>query len=505
MNDPNGLSFVPDSPGSLVGTYHMFYQANPNSTRPAWSKNCTAAACGPYWGHATSRDLVHWLEPYGNATQILGSSGAAVVLSAPLQASSGYFAVAFTGGQKMWATTTRDMRDWFAVEQAEINDPCQLVPVGVLPECSGGDNYAWLGEDGKTVYALGGGMSKAKGPEAMVFKSTSHDLLKWEFDSVLYNGSAADSSIELNCPDLFPIAEGRFALIWLAHPPWHKPWITIWELGYIDPASKKFVTETRGLADQSSSFIAAQSFWVPPSSLAPIPVANPRGGSAASSQAGLASRRRVQFSWVDPGLTGNSEGAQTLPRTISLSTDGQALTFSPAAEVSLLQNSSSHRTYSGLVMGVPQTGSLVLKDTAGWHLQLNLVLHLGDAREHSVGAVFGTSVFGGLLEVRVEQVGAEWVLNVPNFTKVNQHSDLRVLPRQDGSVALSIFVDGSVVEVFLGDRRGDGASATTCSGLRPSTAHSEVQLFWQNTTGRTVTCDAETWEMLAATPWGKYP
>ena len=45
MNDPNGLVF-------FDGVYHMYFQYYPDST--VWGPN--------YWGHATSKDLVHWTE-----------------------------------------------------------------------------------------------------------------------------------------------------------------------------------------------------------------------------------------------------------------------------------------------------------------------------------------------------------------------------------------------------------------------------------------------------------
>ena len=65
MNDPNGMVYY-------KGTYHLFFQHNPEST-----------GFGPiHWGHATSKDLVHWQQqPVALYPDSLGLifSGSAIV------------------------------------------------------------------------------------------------------------------------------------------------------------------------------------------------------------------------------------------------------------------------------------------------------------------------------------------------------------------------------------------------------------------------------------------
>ena len=60
-NDPNGLLYVPDPSGD-GGTYHMYYQYNWNKNGNGGSGETANVHGRISWGHATSRDLVHWEE-----------------------------------------------------------------------------------------------------------------------------------------------------------------------------------------------------------------------------------------------------------------------------------------------------------------------------------------------------------------------------------------------------------------------------------------------------------
>ena len=66
INDPNGLIYYD-------GEYHLFYQYNPMGRDAHWGTPGLSA----YWGHAVSRDLVHW--EHLPVTPIRSGSGSAIV------------------------------------------------------------------------------------------------------------------------------------------------------------------------------------------------------------------------------------------------------------------------------------------------------------------------------------------------------------------------------------------------------------------------------------------
>ena len=67
INDPNGLI-------CYDGEYHLFYQYNPQSRNAHWDDKPVHSAS---WGHAVSRDLIHW--EHLPVTPIRSGSGSGIM------------------------------------------------------------------------------------------------------------------------------------------------------------------------------------------------------------------------------------------------------------------------------------------------------------------------------------------------------------------------------------------------------------------------------------------
>ena len=192
MNDPNGLI-------QWQGIYHMFYQYNPQ-----------AAVWGDiHWGHATSRDLVHWtdlpiaLAPSPDSPDQEGCWSGCMVNEA------GVPTILYTGIQNgeqrpCLATSHDGLLTW----QKYTGNPVIRDPPAGLEVVGFRDHAVWREADGWRQL-IGSGITGVGGT---VFLYRSPDLIDWEYLGPMLVGD--EHQVEgLNlgamweCPAFFPLGD----------------------------------------------------------------------------------------------------------------------------------------------------------------------------------------------------------------------------------------------------------------------------------------------------------
>ncbi|MBY0588170.1 glycoside hydrolase family 32 protein [bacterium] len=290
-NDPNGLSF-------FKGEYHLFYQHNP----VGWNWG------NMHWGHAVSKDLVHWQE-VGDALmpdeQGAMFSGSAVVdfknSSGLSRGESPAQILLYTA----WGQPQRQDIQSLAYS-LDGRSYIKLPQNPVVKQITAGNRdpkVFWHEPSQQWVMALY--VEQPKGRHTIQFLHSS-DLKNWS------QGSHAEGFFE--CPDLFELA--------LDGDPSRKKWILTaadsgHKVGSFD--GKTFTPETEKLTGhRGRGFYAAQTFSDLP---------NEDG-------------RRVQIGWLQapsPGMPFNQ--AMSLPMELRLvsTADGPRMTWNPVRELERLR------------------------------------------------------------------------------------------------------------------------------------------------------------------------
>ena len=268
MNDPNGLI-------QFGGWYHAFFQHNPYA--PKWDRM--------HWGHAVSRDLIHWEEweialwpeePYEDGGGCF--SGSAIEKDGLLYLF--YTSVSEQGGQTQSAAISRDGRHF---EKMPDNPLIRTYPA---------DGSAEFRDPKVFRYGTGYGMVCGSGKDGIgkVLLYRSDDLRHWEYEGVLYE--SRESSV-LECPDLFPLGD-RYVLMFSKIG--HKADAVEFVAGTFD--GQQFWEESRCVPESGPQFYAPQTFC-------------DAGG------------RRIVIGWMydcERPLDAGAEyaGALTIPRELSL-------------------------------------------------------------------------------------------------------------------------------------------------------------------------------------------
>lgn len=248
MNDPNG-------PIVWRGEYHMFYQFNPHGTTGA----------DMHWGHAISRDMVHWrhlpvaLAPTPGGPDAAGCwTGSALadgdrvailyaaVVSAPENQATIRDGAHSLRESQCLAFSSDDLTHWTKVPEAVIPAP----PPG-LDVTGFRDPAPW--RQGDVWYCAIGSGIRGKGGAILLYRS--RDLRHWDYLHPLYQGAGSgnaaanpvDSGDMWECPDFFPLG-ARHVLI---HSTGGKAY---WQSGVLDTQAMLFHPERSGLLDAGAYY-----------------------------------------------------------------------------------------------------------------------------------------------------------------------------------------------------------------------------------------------------------
>jgi fructan beta-fructosidase len=407
-NDPNGLVFY-------KGVYHLFFQHNPFGIQ--WG-NMT-------WGHATSRDLVHWTE---QAPAIhpdkLGTifSGSAVVDSAN---TAGFR----TGGEKpivciytsAGGTSPQSQGQPFTQSLAFSNDRgatwMKYEKNPVLGHVAGSNRdpkVIWHKPTKKWVMAL-----YLDGNDYALFGSKN--LKEWtKLCDIAMPGT-------VECPDFFqlPVDGGRGRRLWVF---WGAN--GNYRLGTFDGTT--FTPETDVI----------QSLWG-------------ANDYAAQTYSGIPSLdgRRIQIAWMNggsyPGMPFNQQ--MSFPRELRLRTTakGARLSMIPVREIEGIRH--AKRTWKDTILK-PDGPAAPLGQGELWDIEAEL-------EPRSARAVG--------LRVR----GVEIVYDSGTKTLACLGKTAPLEPA-DGRIALRVLVDRTSIEIFA-----DGGLVTMCSCLVPDLADRSLGAF----------------------------
>lgn len=276
MNDPNGTIFH-------NGYYHLFYQHNPYGD--AWGHM--------HWGHARSKDLVHWehlpiaLWPSEDKGEAHVFSGCAAINGdgVPML----FYTSVASGDKKrpneQWAAIgDPDLIKWEKHPKNPILD-VKSIPFEIGPDWR--DPFIFKAE-GRTFLVCGADTKD----EAIIpiFEAETPQLDKWIYRGILYRQPKSAVGF-FECPNFFQL-DGKWVLIFSPYKPLK------YFIGSFDINTNAFTPEKEGTLDYGS-FYASNVF-------------QPQTGEPT-----------VLVGWIrgfKEGLGWN--GCMSIPRQLSIGSDG---------------------------------------------------------------------------------------------------------------------------------------------------------------------------------------
>ncbi|PWF50790.1 glycoside hydrolase family 32 protein [[Kluyvera] intestini] len=441
INDPNGLVW-------FDGWYHAFYQHYPYS--PHW---------GPmHWGHARSRDLVHWehlpvaLSPQGPEDKDGCFSGSAVVDGDTL-------ALIYTGHK--FHGDPDDEKNLYQVQcLATSRDGVHFERQGIVVDTPPGLHHfrdPKVFREGNNWYMVVGARLEDTG-QIRLFRST--DLRHWQEEGIL-DEAEEEMGFMWECPDLF-VLNGKHVLMFSPQGMSANGFNNrnLFQCGYLTgewhPGQPFVRSGTFTEMDNGHDFYAAQSFLTPDG-------------------------RRVVIGWLDmwesplPERADGWAGMLSLPRELTLS-ENNRIQMRPAKEVEGLRQS----WFPWPVNTMKNQQIKVVENAEAMEVILCWDCAGSDAEQYGLSLGDGLRIY---VDSQLQRLVLE--RNYPQHSLVGTRS----VPLSDGTpLTLRLFIDRSSVEIFVND-----GEACMSSRIYPDTDRRELALFsWS---GTAVLSDAGAWQL----------
>jgi len=423
-----GMPFDPNGAIYWKGRYHLFYIFQDHNSHS--------------WGHASSRDLLHWrfhptaLFPGEDDPDRGIFSGNAFVTK------DGEVAILYHGvraGNSIALSNDDDLNNWTKLK----SNPIIPIPEKGSPEeklYSSWDPHGWI-ENGD-YYAIFGGKKPS------LFKASTIDDWQYVGPLLASNMPDVDEAIEdLSCPDFFTLGN-KHALLSISHSHGARIYLGDWKDNQFYPESHQRMN------------------WLGGTNFAPETLLDNRG-------------RRIMWAWVldrreklhiqdlQEAPPYGWSGTMTLPRVLSLASDGTLL-IQPVEELKQLRT--NPRVQRNIEVG--DGLRLALNDIEGTELEIAATVDMSGA------TTFGLKVMaspGGEEETIIEFNRTEENITI-DFAKSSQDTSIKHYKRtmnfmteevnpiatnqvapfklgRDEELKIQIFIDRSIIEVFANGRQ----------------------------------------------------
>ncbi|WP_161554511.1 DUF4980 domain-containing protein [Sinomicrobium soli] len=381
-NDPNGLVYY-------NGEYHLFFQHNPYGTE--WGNM--------HWGHAVSKDLVHWREigealyPDSYGTMFSGSAVVDKNNTSGMGDGSDPPMVLFYTAEGSWVQGLAYSTDGRKFKKAETP---------VVPKITDGNRdpkVIWHEPSQKWVMVL---YVELEGKQHSMYFLTSSNLKDWETTDVVKGGTDSDTYL-FECPEFYELqVEGK---------PGVKKWILTganseYAIGTFD--GEKFTPESERLNGQHGrDFYAAQTFNN-----------EPKG-------------RRIEMGWWRTKTTGhgnNFNQSMSIPMEIKLleTEEGLKIARQPVEELKKLRK--KHHVFENRQLRDGE--SFLLKKIKDDFLEI----HTRFSSITSEQIIFSIK-------------GVDVIYNVKDETLSIDGVDMH-LPLTNNQLELTLYVDRTGIELF---------------------------------------------------------